>query len=59
MSFQVEIGSLGGNVFFQVGLCTPLRTKSAQVKGATLGKYENLALLDALKIHFRRFSCIK
>ena len=26
MSFQVEIGSLGGTVFFQVGLCTPLRT---------------------------------
>ena len=26
MSFQVGIGSLGGTVFFQVGLCTPLRT---------------------------------
>ena len=25
MSFQVGIGSLGGTVFFQVGLCTPLR----------------------------------
>ena len=23
MSFQVGIGSLGGTVFFQVGLCTP------------------------------------
>ena len=26
MSFQVGIGSLGGTVFFQVGLCTPLQT---------------------------------
>ena len=26
MSFQVGIGSLGGTVFFQVGLCIPLRT---------------------------------
>ena len=26
MSFQVGIGFLGGTVFFQVGLCTPLRT---------------------------------
>ena len=25
MSFQVEIGSLGGTIF-QVGICTPLRT---------------------------------
>ena len=26
MSFQVGIGSLGGTVFFQVGLCAPLWT---------------------------------
>ena len=26
MSFQVGIDSLGGTVFFQVGLYTPLRT---------------------------------
>ena len=26
MSFQVGSGSLGGAMFFQVGLCTPLRT---------------------------------
>ena len=26
MSFQVGIGCLGGTMFFQVGLCTPLRT---------------------------------
>ena len=26
MSFQAGIGSLGGTVFFQVGLCIPLRT---------------------------------
>ena len=26
MSFQTGIGSLGGTMFFQVGLCTPLRT---------------------------------
>ena len=26
MSFHVGIRSLGGTVFFQVGLCTPLRT---------------------------------
>ena len=26
MSFQLGIGSLGGTAFFQVGLCTPLRT---------------------------------
>ena len=26
MSFQVVIGSLGGTVLFQVGLCTPLWT---------------------------------
>ena len=26
MSFQVGIGSLGGTLFFQVGLCTPLQT---------------------------------
>ena len=25
MSFAVVIGFLGGTVFFQVGLCTPLR----------------------------------
>ena len=29
MSFQVGIGYLGGTVFFQVGLCTRLRTISA------------------------------
>ena len=29
MSFQVVIGSLGGTVMFQVGLCTPLRTMNA------------------------------
>ena len=28
MSFQVGIGYLGGTVFFQVGLWTPLRTMS-------------------------------
>ena len=26
MSFQAGIGAVGGSVFFQVGLCTPLRT---------------------------------
>ena len=26
MSFQMGIGSLGGTMFFEVGLCTPLRT---------------------------------
>ena len=26
MAFQVGMGSLGRTVFFQVGLCTPLRT---------------------------------
>ena len=26
ISFQVEIGSLSGTVFFQMGLCTPLQT---------------------------------
>ena len=26
MPFQVRIGSLGGTLFFQVGLCAPLRT---------------------------------
>ena len=26
MSFQAGIGSVGGSVFFQVGLCTPLGT---------------------------------
>ena len=26
MSFQVDIGSLGGTVFLNVGLCTPLGT---------------------------------
>ena len=26
MPFHVGIGSLGGTVFFQVGLCTTLRT---------------------------------
>ena len=29
MSFQVGIGSLGGTVFFQVGLYTPLRTMTS------------------------------
>ena len=29
MSFQVGIGSLGGTLFFQVGLCTPLRTMTS------------------------------
>ena len=72
MSFQVEFGCLGGNVFFQVGLCTLLRTMKmirenskryrmvpTMVSGATEGKYKDLALRDALKIHFRRFPCIK
>ena len=67
MSFQVGIGSLSGSVFFQLGLCTPLRTMKmicenskrygrvpTMLKGATLEKYENLAHLDALKIHFQR-----
>ena len=31
MSFQVRIGSLGGTVFFQVGLCAPLQTVPAAV----------------------------
>ena len=35
MSFQVEIGSLDRTVFFQVGLCTPLRTM-LQTKVPTL-----------------------
>ena len=72
MSFQAGIGSVGGSVFFQMGLCTPLGTMKmirenskryrrvpAMVKGSSQGKYENLALLDALKIHFQRFACIK
>ena len=37
MSFQMGIGSLGGTVFFQVGLCTPLqimeRGGGSDVKG--------------------------
>ena len=31
MSFQVGIGSLSGTVFFQVGLCTPLRTMALRL----------------------------
>ena len=31
MSFQVGIGSLGGTVFFQVGLRTPLQTMSVNM----------------------------
>ena len=31
MSFQVGIGSLGGTVFFQVGLCTPLQTMTKTI----------------------------
>ena len=31
MSLQVGIGSLGGTVFFQVGLCTPLRTMNCRI----------------------------
>ena len=34
MLFQVGIGSLGGNVFFQVGLCTPLQTMASYRIGA-------------------------
>ena len=36
MSFQVGIGSLGGTVFLQVGLCTPLQTKAPSVVHLTL-----------------------
>ena len=32
MSFQVGIGPLGGTVFFQVGLCTPLQTMVPHLK---------------------------
>ena len=35
MSFQVGIGSLGGTVFFQVGLCTPLRTMGGGAQKGT------------------------
>ena len=35
MLFQVGIASLGGTVFFQVGLCSPLRT----MKGGWLRLY--------------------
>ena len=31
MSFQMGIGSLGGTMFFQVGLCTPLRTMNGRI----------------------------
>ena len=31
MSFQMGIGSLGGTVFFQVGLCTPLQTMNRRI----------------------------
>ena len=35
MSFQVGIGSLCGIVFFQVGLCTPLRTMNTSQQELT------------------------
>ena len=31
MPFQVGNGSLGGTVFFQVGICTPLRTMGCEI----------------------------
>ena len=37
MSFQVGIGCLGGAVFFQLGLCTPLRT---------MGRYQTWKLVQ-------------
>ena len=40
MSFQVGIGSLGGTVFFKVGLCTPLQT---------MGYYHVITSMDICK----------
>ena len=39
MSFQVGIGSLGGTVFFQVGLCTPLRTMSIKMSWYSVSSF--------------------
>ena len=44
MSFQVGIGSLGA-VFFQVGLCTPLRTMTSFLTFRTPSQ-ENMSLTE-------------
>ena len=45
ISFQVGIGFLGGTVFFQVGLCTPLRTMICRY-GIIKMDFENTAVIE-------------
>ena len=45
MSFQVGIGSLGGTVFFQVGLCTPLQTMELYLRKAIVPCFSKGACL--------------
>ena len=53
MSFQVGIGSLGGTVYFQVGLYTPLRIVKMMVKVVKLlaPVYEKAALINFIRKH--------
>ena len=45
ISFQVGIGFLGGNVFFQMGLCTLLRTMICRY-GIIKMDFENTAVIE-------------
>ena len=55
MSFQVGTGSLGGNVFFQVGLCTPLWTMG--VKGKKWHKMTKQICLTLYLINCTSYDC--
>ena len=51
MSFQVGIGSLGGTMFFQVRLCTPLRTMTVSALQIRAGQWSITANLWPLTTH--------
>ena len=49
MSLQVGIGSLDGTVFFQVGLCNPLRTMFSWLHiGFYYSNYENKVVFSLI-----------
>ena len=56
MSFQVEIGFLGGSVLFQVGFCTLCDCLTRQV---SKGKPLYLKILEKLKLHLGQIAARK
>ena len=49
MPFQMGMDSLGGTVFFQVGLCTPLQTMEESLNHIYIEMYVGVRLLLRMK----------